>query len=68
MYHVFPLFLVVGCAEPEVPGGAKWDRRGDTAYVTCNATGTKWELKCYGNKWKGKQGNCTESECLLLQD
>ena len=55
------LFTVVGCANPVVPRGAKWERRGDVAHVTCNATGGKWELHCRGNTWHGTQGNCTES-------
>ncbi len=57
---------VLGCGPPSVPGGSSWWRKGDTAYVTCNATGAKWELRCLGNTWHGKQGNCTDSKLTIF--
>ena len=57
---------MLGCGPPSVPGGSSWWRKGDTAYVTCNATGAKWELRCLGNTWHGKHGNCTDSKFTIF--
>ena len=64
--HKVIFHTVVGCPHPVVPRGAKWERRGDIAHVTCNATGGKWELQCKENQWHGIQGNCTESKLHFI--
>jgi hypothetical protein len=53
------LCLVVGCADPHIQGVHLMKREGDVAFMKCNSSGEKWELRCEGHSWVGAPPHTT---------
>ncbi len=52
-------FTATGCRDFEVPTQYAIRHNGNSAIVTCKATGSHWLMTCEDNQWKGDIGNCT---------
>ena len=59
---VFVFVSVLGCPDIAKPAYGWVERDGNTARLGCNEDDTEWIVKCQGNMWKGKTGNCSHGE------